>query len=160
DHATGDRVAAAVRANATEPTIEPYLTYDQYRAAGGYQTLAAVASGARALEDVLKTMESSGLRGLGGAGFPAGRKWRIVRAVAAPGLRGVNSDEGERDTLKAPYYPARAPPLFREGMLCPPHAPGIGEFYVSLRDESGGCREIPPREPPPLAGAPPVALPK
>jgi len=149
-----------VRGKATEPTIDAYTTYAQYRADGGYKTLADVVSGARPLEDMLKSMENSGLRGLGGAGFPAGRKWRIVRAEPAPRLMAINIDEGEPGTFKDRYYLERDPHRFLEGMLIAAHATDIHDVYVYLRDEYAGCREILTREIAALQADPPSPLPK
>jgi len=152
-------VEAAVRANAIRPAPDDYLTYDRYRAAGGYATLQDVTKGRRDLETVFATMENSGLRGLGGAGFPAGRKWRIVRAEAAPRLMAVNIDEGEPGTFKDRHYLERDPHRFLEGMLIAAWAADIHEIYVYLRDEYAGCREILTREIEALQAAPPCALP-
>ena len=91
-------------------------------------------------------MEASGLRGLGGAGFPAGRKWRIVRAEPAPRLMAVNIDEGEPGTFKDRYYLERDPHRFLEGMLIAAWAVGIDAIYVYLRDEYAGCRAMLERE--------------
>ena len=104
-------------------------------------------------------MENSGLRGLGGAGFPAGRKWRIVRAEPAPRLLAVNIDEGEPGTFKDRYYLERDPHRFLEGMLIAAWAADIGEVYIYLRDEYAGCREILTRELAALQADPPCALP-
>ena len=120
---------------------------------------AECAAGGRNLEAVLKAMESSGLRGLGGAGFPAGRKWRIVRAEPAPRLLAVNIDEGEPGTFKDRYYLERDPHRFLEGMLIAAWAADIGEIYLYLRDEYAGCREILARELAALRADPPCALP-
>ena len=89
---------------------------------------------------VIKTMEDSGLRGLGGAGFPAGRKWRIVRGEPAPRLMAVNIDEGEPGTFKDRVYLERDPHRFLEGMLIAAWAVGIEKIYIYLRDEYHGCR--------------------
>jgi formate dehydrogenase len=159
DAASADAVAAAVRANAIRPTIDPYLTLDAYRAAGGYTLLQEVTTGRRTLEAVLAAMENSGLRGLGGAGFPAGRKWRIVRGEPAPRLLAVNIDEGEPGTFKDRYYLERDPHRFIEGMLIAAWATDIHEIYVYLRDEYAGCREILTQELAALQAAPPCALP-
>ena len=87
-------------------------------------------------------MENSGLRGLGGAGFPAGRKWKIVRAEPAPRLMAVNIDEGEPGTFKDRYYLERDPHRFLEGMLIAAWAVGIDDIYIYLRDEYAACRAI------------------
>jgi len=91
---------------------------------------------------VIKVMEGSGLRGLGGAGFPAGRKWRIVRNEPAPRLMAVNIDEGEPGTFKDRVYLERDPHRFLEGMLVAAWAVGIAGIYIYLRDEYHGCRQL------------------
>jgi formate dehydrogenase len=159
DAASPATVQAAVSANAVKPVVAPYVDYAQYRAAGGYATARECADGRRDLEAVLKTMEDSGLRGLGGAGFPAGRKWRIVRAEPAPRLLAVNIDEGEPGTFKDRYYLERDPHRFLEGTLIAAWAADIGEIYIYLRDEYAGCREILTREIEALRQDPPCALP-
>jgi formate dehydrogenase len=97
DHATANDVAAAVAANEIEAKVPRYVDYAAYRAQGGYRTLLDCTGGKRPLEEVIAALEHSGLRGLGGAGFPTGRKWRIVRAEPAPRLLAVNIDEGNRE---------------------------------------------------------------
>ena len=104
--------------------------------------LASCIAGGRDVEAVIKTLEDSGLRGLGGAGFPAGRKWRIVRAEPAPRLMAVNIDEGEPGTFKDRHYLERDPHRFLEGMLIAAWAVGIDDVYVYLRDEYAACRAI------------------
>jgi formate dehydrogenase major subunit len=122
--------------------VSGHIDYDAYRAHGGYQLLAACLNGARDVEAVIKTMEDSGLRGLGGAGFPVGRKWRIVRAEPAPRLMAVNIDEGEPGTFKDRVYLERDPHRFLEGMLIAAWATGVAEIYIYLRDEYHGCRSM------------------
>jgi formate dehydrogenase beta subunit len=141
-HATCDQIANAVSANKATHVPEEYVDLDAYRASGGYQLLGECVSGTREVEAVLQTMESSGLRGLGGAGFPAGRKWRIVRAETAPRLMAVNIDEGEPGTFKDRFYLERDPHRFLEGMLIAAWAVGIDKIYVYLRDEYHGCRAL------------------
>jgi len=104
-------------------------------------------------------MEHSGLRGLGGAGFPAGRKWKLVAAEAAPRLMAINIDEGEPGTFKDRYYLERDPHRFLEGAVIAAWAVGIDEIYIYLRDEYHGCRAILERELAALAASPPCALP-
>ena len=121
------------------------IDYAAYRAAGGYalaQACIAGTGGTRDVESVIKTLESSGLRGLGGAGFPAGRKWRIVRAEAGPRLMAVNIDEGEPGTFKDRTLLERDPHRFLEGVLIAAWAVGIADVYIYLRDEYHGCRAI------------------
>ncbi len=112
-------------------------------------------SGARTAEAVIAELEDSGLRGLGGAGFPAGRKWRIVRSEPGPRLMAVNIDEGEPGTFKDRYYLERNPRQFIEGMLIAAWAVGIDDIYVYLRDEYHDCRKLLQRELERLAPAEP-----
>ncbi len=144
-HASVENVAAAVNAKEVKPTTQQTTTHvglHQYLAEGGYQTLLAVVNGKREIEAVIAEMEHSGLRGLGGAGFPTGRKWRIVRGEAAPRLMAVNIDEGEPGTFKDRHYLERDPHRFIEGMLIAAHVVGIDASYVYLRDEYHHCRAI------------------
>ena len=166
-HASCEAVAAAVEAGeACESWHLPggYIDYARYREQGGYALLKECVSGAREVESVIKTMEDSGLRGLGGAGFPAGRKWRIVRAEAAPRLMAVNIDEGEPGTFKDRVYLERDPHRFLEGMLIAAWAVGISAIYIYLRDEYHGCRAMLQGEleqlqaDPPLPGLPQIHL--
>ncbi|MGZ5145860.1 MAG: NAD(P)H-dependent oxidoreductase subunit E, partial [Burkholderiales bacterium] len=145
-HATPAAVTSLVGANKTECPVEPYIAYAEYRAQGGYTLAAECLGGRRDVEEILKVMESSGLRGLGGAGFPAGRKWRIVRAETAPRLMAVNIDEGEPGTFKDRFYLERDPHRFIEGILIAAWAVQISEVYIYLRDEYAGCRAILERE--------------
>ena len=155
--ATADAVAGCVSRNETQAVIEPYVDYASYLAQGGYRTLRECADGSRDVESVLQTMEHSGLRGLGGAGFPAGRKWRIVRNEAAPRLMAVNIDEGEPGTFKDRHYLERNPHQFLEGMLIAAWAVGIEVIYIYLRDEYHGCRELLTRALAALRTSPPIA---
>ena len=159
DAATAQSVAQAVATGATEPDPPEYIDLEQYRAAGGYKTLAGCMNGERTAEAVIAELESSSLRGLGGAGFPAGRKWRIVRGEAAPRIMAVNIDEGEPGTFKDRHYLERDPHRFLEGMLIAAWAVGIDSIYVYLRDEYAACRAILAKELAALAAAPPVRLP-
>ncbi|MDB5956601.1 NAD(P)H-dependent oxidoreductase subunit E [Ramlibacter sp.] len=140
--ATPEKVAEKVREGAVVHEPEGYTGLSQYRAAGGYQLLEQCLSGERDVESIIKVMEASGLRGLGGAGFPAGRKWRIVRAEAAPRLMAVNIDEGEPGTFKDRVYLERDPHRFLEGMLIAAWAVGIAKIFIYLRDEYHGCRTL------------------
>jgi NADH:ubiquinone oxidoreductase subunit F (NADH-binding)/NADH:ubiquinone oxidoreductase subunit E len=143
-----------------EAEVTPaFVDFDTYRAAGGYALAAEVISGQRAGDDLIKALEDSGLRGLGGAGFPAGRKWRIVRDQPAPRLMAVNIDEGEPGTFKDRTYLERDPHRFLEGLLIAAHVVGIDAVYVYLRDEYHGCRELLTAELAKLQRAAPFKLP-
>ena len=136
-----------------------YAGYDLYRANGGYALAAALARGEQDFDAVIKSMEDSGLRGLGGAGFPAGRKWRIVRDQPSPRLMAVNIDEGEPGTFKDRTYLERDPHRFLEGLLIAAQVVGIDACYIYLRDEYHGCRAILETELAKLQANPPCPLP-
>jgi formate dehydrogenase beta subunit len=155
-HASAAKITALVAAHEFKHEPEPYVELKEYKTKGGYRTLQQCIAGERDVESVIKTMESSGLRGLGGAGFPAGRKWRIVRAEAAPRLMAVNIDEGEPGTFKDRYYLERDPHRFLEGMLIAAWAVGISAIYIYLRDEYHGCRAVLERELEKLRINPPI----
>jgi len=157
NRATLDSVQAAVDAGQTEPPPLVGIDLAAYTAAGGYRTLQACVSGALPVEQVLGCLEQSGLRGLGGAGFPAGRKWRIVREQPAPRLMAINLDEGEPGTFKDRNYLERDPHRFIEGMLIAAWAVGVEAIYIYLRDEYHGCRALLQRELARLHAEPPVA---
>jgi formate dehydrogenase len=165
-HATVEAVSARVRAGAvthamSDSAITPgHIDYAAYRAAGGYRLAEACVSGARKTADVIALMEESGLRGLGGAGFPAGRKWKIVSAEPAPRLMAINIDEGEPGTFKDRYYLERDPHRFLEGAIIAAWAVGIDDVYIYLRDEYHGCRDILERELAELQRDPPCAIPR
>ena len=140
--ASVEKVLAAVQAEAIYPEVPDYIDLNAYRADGGYALLQSLSSGMQNTEAVMKAMEDSGLRGLGGAGFPAGRKWRIVSEQAAPRLMAVNIDEGEPGTFKDRTYLERDPHRFLEGMLVAAHVVGIDAIYIYLRDEYHACRQV------------------
>ncbi len=184
--ATTDKVSAAVKNNLTtqpmakdsanfdpaalaEKGVSPqgenqalspdYVGYESYRAQGGYALAKEIFEGKKDGESIVKIMESSGLRGLGGAGFPAGRKWRIVRDQVAPKLMAVNIDEGEPGTFKDRTYLERDPHRFLEGLLIAASVVGIDACYIYLRDEYHGCRELLEVELAKLKANPPFKLP-
>jgi formate dehydrogenase len=133
--ATAESVAAAVT-RGTHP--HPYPTpnpFAVYIAGAGYELLRACQSGARSREDIIKAVSDAGLRGLGGAGFPTGRKWSLVRAEPAPRLVAVNADEGEPGTFKDRYYLERDPHRFIEGMLIAAWVVEASDIYLYIRDE-------------------------
>ena len=155
-HATADAVRAAVHQGLTRHDPEPYTDLAAYQAAGGYALLRSCVEGRRTADEVIATLEASALRGLGGAGFPAGRKWRIVRAEPAPRLMAVNIDEGEPGTFKDRWYLERDPHRFIEGLLVAAWAVGIDAVYVYLRDEYHAARALLQAELAALQAAPPV----
>ena len=140
--ATADSVTTAIENNDIKDSMTDYISMENYKADGGYQTLKKVLEGKMSTESIMKKMEDSGLRGLGGAGFPAGRKWRIVNSFAAPRMMAVNIDEGEPGTFKDRHYLEQDPHRFLEGMMIAALTVDCEAIYVYLRDEYAGCREI------------------
>ena len=155
-HATEANVKSAVDSKRGAAAPPSAITYHDYIAKGGYRTWVECVDGKRDLDAVLEVMEDSGLRGLGGAGFPVGRKWKIVRAEPGPRLMAVNIDEGEPGTFKDRHYLERDPHRFIEGMLIAAWAVGIEDIYVYLRDEYHACRQLLERELATLEANPPA----
>jgi formate dehydrogenase len=154
--ASCESVAVAVQGGLTRHVPGPYIDYAAYQAGGGYALLRECVSGQRGVESVIAIMEGSGLRGLGGAGFPAGRKWRIVRAEAGPRLMAINIDEGEPGTFKDRFHLENDPHRFLEGALIAAWVTGIETIYIYLRDEYHGCRALLEAELAKLRANPPV----
>jgi formate dehydrogenase len=163
-HASVEAVVAKAAAGETTDEVAGYADYATYRRAGGYRLLRDCVAGLRDVEQVIGTLEASGLRGLGGAGFPLGRKWRIVRSESGPRLMAINIDEGEPGTFKDRVYLERDPHRFLEGALIAAWAVGIEAIYIYLRDEYHGCRAMLEAEleklraDPPVQGMPPIHL--
>jgi NADH:ubiquinone oxidoreductase subunit F (NADH-binding)/NADH:ubiquinone oxidoreductase subunit E len=172
-HANAAKVAALVKANAlkhprrddgsSHPDLDgvspAHIDYAAYREQGGYEMAGSCLGGAQTRDEVVAAMEDSGLRGLGGAGFPAGRKWKSVAAGPAPRLMAINIDEGEPGTFKDRYYLERDPHRFLEGALIAAWAVDIAEIYIYLRDEYHGCRAILEEEIATLQANPPCPIP-
>ncbi|MGV0959865.1 MAG: NADH-ubiquinone oxidoreductase-F iron-sulfur binding region domain-containing protein [Limnohabitans sp.] len=159
--ATADTVAQGVTLNQTRPNALPdAIGMSAYLQAGGYRLAGQVASGEREAESVIQVLESSGLRGLGGAGFPAGRKWRIVRSQAAPRLMAVNIDEGEPGTFKDRTCLEADPHRFLEGVLIAASVVGCEAVYIYLRDEYHEARVLLTQALADLRAKPPCALPR
>ena len=146
DHATPATVRAAVEAGHTHAVIPDYEDFAAYVAGGGYATLASLRAGARSPESVQETLLAAGVRGQGGAGFPAGRKWGFVRAEPGPRYLAVNGDEGEPGTFKDRFYLERTPHLMLEGMLIAAWAVEAERIYIYMRDEYPAVLEILRRE--------------
>ncbi len=152
-----EAVAATVSAGHTRARPADHIDCAAYQAQGGYALLRACVAGEREVESVIRRLEDAGLRGLGGAGFPAGRKWRLVRAEPAPRLMAVNIDEGEPGTFKDRVLLERDPHRFLEGMLIAAWAVGIDRIFIYLRDEYHGCRALLETELGTLRAHPPVS---
>jgi formate dehydrogenase len=142
DHADAEAIAATVQSGKQHPEVPEHVRFDAYVRNGGYTLLRGCLDGTRSVEDVIRTMEDSRLRGLGGAGFPAGRKWHFVRQEEGPRLMAVNADEGEPGTFKDRFHLERDPHRFLEGMLVAAWAIDAEAIYIYLRDEYPAVREI------------------
>jgi formate dehydrogenase beta subunit len=142
EHATITSVSAAVAAGETHPATPEFVSLHNYRVEGGYHLLQACLAGERTRDQVIEALDHSGLRGLGGAGFPTGRKWRLVRQEPAPRLMAVNGDEGEPGTFKDRYFLETDPHRFLEGMLIAAWVVEAAEVYIYLRDEYPQCQAI------------------
>ena len=158
-HATEKQVMQEVNANNSKAVLPDCIDFANYQASDGYGTLKKIIAGEIDDESVISTLENSNLRGLGGAGFPAGRKWRIVRDQQAPRIMAINIDEGEPGTFKDRYYLERDPHRFFEGMLIAAHVVGTESIYIYLRDEYAGIREAMEVELSKLKANPPCELP-
>ncbi|MBT7802545.1 MAG: NADH-quinone oxidoreductase subunit F [Tateyamaria sp.] len=141
DHATPEKVQAAIKANHTHADIPEFEGFEAYKALGGYETLNSLRKSGN-WEDVQDKILSSGLRGLGGAGFPSGKKWGFVRSNAGSRYLAVNGDEGEPGTFKDRYYLERTPHLFLEGMLIAAWAVEAETCYIYMRDEYPAVLQI------------------
>jgi NADH:ubiquinone oxidoreductase subunit F (NADH-binding)/NADH:ubiquinone oxidoreductase subunit E len=146
DHASAQSVLAAAKGGDTHAHLPDYVGYDAYVAGGGYALLKRLRSGELANEDLLKALDDASLRGLGGAGFPTGRKWRAVLGEPGPRLMAINGDEGEPGTFKDRWYLETDPHRFIEGMLIGAHVVEAPEVYIYIRDEYPASREILERE--------------
>ena len=146
DHAGVAGVLAAAKAGDTHAHLPEYVDYDAYVADGGYTLLKRLRSGEVSKEDLLKALDDASLRGLGGAGFPAGRKWRAVLGEPGPRLMAVNGDEGEPGTFKDRYYLETDPHRFLEGTLIGAHVVDAPDVYIYIRDEYPASRQILTRE--------------
>lgn len=160
DQATPELVKKHVEKNAVLPTLPEYVNFAEYQQSGGYQLFQDCLTGKRDAESVISELKKSGLRGLGGAGFPVGSKWEIVSKFPEPRLMAVNIDEGEPGTFKDRYYLESDPHRFLEGSMIAAWAVGIEEIYIYLRDEYAAAREILLREIAELQSAFPERLPQ
>jgi formate dehydrogenase len=144
--ATASEVLATAARGETDPEIPPYVDYDAYVKDGGYKLLNDLRAGRVSKEDVLKALDDSSLRGLGGAGFPTGRKWRAVLGEPGPRLVAVNGDEGEPGTFKDRFYLLRDLHRFLEGMLIGAHIVDATDVYIYIRDEYPATLKVLPLE--------------
>ena len=142
DNATFKEIKKNVDAKAFHPEIPDYIDLDKYISDGGYQIYESIINEKISHESAVEILEASELKGLGGAGFPAGRKWRILREQEAPRLLAINIDEGEPGTFKDRFYLESDPHRFFEGMLIASRVVGIDKIYIYLRDEYPAVKNI------------------
>jgi formate dehydrogenase beta subunit len=135
DHASPAKLRELAQHGEVHPEIPDYQGFDAYLESGGYAVLRPCLEGTRKVEDVIAALSDGGLRGLGGAGFPTGRKWGLVRAEKGPRLMAVNGDEGEPGTFKDRIYLEREPHKFLEGMLIAAWAVEAEQVFIYIRDE-------------------------
>ena len=142
DNATFKEIKKNVDAKVFHPEIPDYIDLDKYISGGGYEIYESIINEKISHESVVEVLEASELKGLGGAGFPAGRKWRILREQEAPRLLAINIDEGEPGTFKDRFYLESDPHRFFEGMLIASRVVGIDKIYIYLRDEYPAVKNI------------------
>jgi len=159
EHASPIKVENAVKKKDIDAAIPEYIDYTGYKDSGGYQTLIDCVNGKHERDNIIKMLEDSKLRGLGGAGFPTGQKWRILSQQSKPRLIAINIDEGEPGTFKDRYYLERDPHRFIEGTLIAHWAIEAEDIYIYLRDEYAGCRKALEKELAALQQDPPCELP-
>lgn len=160
EKADKNKVLAALENNELDDDVPPdYINYEEYKKSGGYQLWQDCLAGKHKREDIITLMEDSNLRGLGGAGFPTGRKWRILSEQPAPRKIAINIDEGEPGTFKDRYYLESDPHRFIEGTLIAHWAIEAEDIYIYLRDEYAGCRKMLEQELEKLKQDPPAELP-
>ena len=153
DRANVDALLALAAKGETHAVVPAYADFDAYAGNGGYAVLKSCLDGSRSVESVIGTLSDGGLRGLGGAGFPTGRKWGLVRAEKGPRVMAVNGDEGEPGTFKDRRYLEANPHAFLEGMAIAAWAVEATDVYIYLRDEYPAVRKILLQEIPKLADA-------
>jgi formate dehydrogenase beta subunit len=159
EKATREKVFTAIQNNETEAELPKCINYKEYLEKDGYQVLIDCITGKHDRDNIIQILEGSNLKGLGGAGFPVGRKWRILREQPQPRLIAINIDEGEPGTFKDRYYIERDPHRFIEGTLIAHWAIEADAIYIYLRDEYAGCRKLLERELELLKRNPPCDLP-
>lgn len=160
EHADAEQVAAAVAGNNTAPAVPNAENFAAYCKNGGYDIYRQCLAAEREAGAVIQVLEDSNLRGLGGAGFPAARKWRIVRDIPGDKVLAVNLDEGEPGTFKDRHYLEQTPHLFMEGALIAAWAVAATDIYIYLRDEYHGCRLLLEKELAALAAGADFAMPR
>ena len=130
-----EKIKTSIESKDIKPITPEYINFENYTKSGGYKILKECLENKKDPMDLIEEMELSGLRGLGGAGFPTGKKWRFVRAEQQPRLMAINGDEGEPGTFKDHHYLSRDPHRFLEGMLIAAWVVEATDVYIYMRDE-------------------------
>lgn len=141
-HANAELLMDMVASGETDTVVPDYIGLEAYRANGGYELATKIFADEISFDDLIGTLSDAGLRGLGGAGFPAGTKWKFVRGYEGPRLMSINGDEGEPGTFKDRYYLERDPHRMLEGALIAAHAVDAERIYFYMRDEYPAVLEI------------------
>ncbi|HJN25086.1 MAG TPA: NAD(P)H-dependent oxidoreductase subunit E, partial [Rhodospirillales bacterium] len=134
-----ENISQAVVDEAIRTTLPAYIDFGSY---DGYVAYKECLSGQKSRENVLGEIETSDLRGLGGAGFPVSRKWRFLLANSRPKIIAVNADEGEPGTFKDRHCLETNPHKVLEGALIAAWVIEAGAIYIYLRDEYPHIRAI------------------
>ena len=135
DASTTKDIIALINHPAPKNSLDEAIRFNAYRAEGGYQLASALQHAPERTAEMLACLDKAALRGLGGAGFPTGRKWQIVASQPEPRLMAVNGDEGEPGTFKDRHYLSTDPHRMIEGILVAGHIVGIEKCYIYIRDE-------------------------
>ncbi|SDO00724.1 NADH-ubiquinone oxidoreductase-F iron-sulfur binding region domain-containing protein [Vreelandella arcis] len=141
-YATAEGVAAVVDTGHFHPEAILWQHLPTYQQEGGFELWRHCRTGRVSVEALCALLEQSGLRGLGGAGFPTVKKWHAVRQAGGPRYCVINADEGEPGTFKDRYYLEKAPHRFLEGALVSAWAVEAERLYIYLRDEYPGLHRV------------------
>ncbi len=142
DHASVDKIDKVIKAGELDPIVPDYKNFDDYVAEGGYKLLRACLAGEYERQQIIDLLSDSSLRGLGGAGYPTGRKWNTVLKLPKPKIIAINFDESEMGTYKDRYFVERDPHRLLEGILVAAWTCETYQGYIYLRDEYHYIREI------------------
>ena len=140
-NASLDSVKKVIDSKDLHPQKVPGKSIEEYISDGGYEILQKCYKGEIDVDKVIDEINSSGLKGMGGAGFPSGQKWKFVRLEKSPRLMTINGDEGEPGTFKDKLYLENNIHQFFEGMLIAAWAVDAKDVYIYMRDEYPEIRE-------------------
>ena len=135
DVANFDKVKKTIDEKNFDPFIPDYINLSSYKKNGGYEIANKIKNGVISKKQVLDSLNESGLKGKGGAGFPTGKKWEIVSNYNGKKYVAVNGDEGEPGTFKDRSYLESDPHRFLEGALIASYFINAQKVYIYMRDE-------------------------